>query len=378
MPTAVVAGGGIGGLAAAAALTARGWTVRVLERAPEFAEVGAGISLWPNGLRALDALGAGDRVRDCAVPEAEIGMRTVSGRWLIRTDVTELTRRHGPLVMVHRADLLAALHQAAARADLLLSTEVTQVRTVPGGVEVVHTGGVTRAALLVGADGVHSTVRRRLWPAARPPRYAGYTAWRLLTRPPEPVRVGGETWGRGARFGMAPMADGRVYCYAAAGVPPGGRSPDGELAELRRRFGTWHDPIPALLESASPTAVLRHDIEELPALATFVRGRTVLLGDAAHAMTPDLGQGACQALEDAVTLAALLDARSTVEEALAAYDAIRRPRTRRIARQARRAGAVAQWSLPPAVALRDTLARLVPGAVVLRALEPILSWVPPS
>ncbi|MBA9006277.1 FAD-dependent monooxygenase [Thermomonospora cellulosilytica] len=378
MRTAVVAGGGIGGLAAAAALAARGWTVRVLERAPEFTEVGAGISLWPNALRALDVLGVGDRVRERAVPEAEIGVRAASGRWLMRTDVSELIRRYGPLVMIHRADLLAVLREAAGGADLVPSTEVAEVRAVPDGVEAVHTGGVTRADLVVGADGIRSAVRRSLWPGARPPRYAGYTAWRLLTRPAEPVHVGGETWGRGDRFGMAPLADGRVYCYAAAGVPPGGHSPDGELAELRRRFGAWHDPIPALLESASPESVLRHDIEELPPLKTFVRGRAVLLGDAAHAMTPNMGQGACQALEDEVTLAALLDTRSTVEEALAAYDSIRRPRAQRIARQSRLAGAPAQWSLLPAVVLRDTLTRLVPGSLTLRAMAPVLSWTPPA
>ncbi|WP_261399498.1 FAD-dependent monooxygenase [Streptomyces misionensis] len=174
-----------------------------------------------------------------------------------------------------------------------------------------------------------------------------------------------------------PLADGRVYLFGVADAPEGQRSPDGELAEVRRRFGGWHDPVPRLLAAASEDAVMRHDIYELPPLDTFVRGRCVLLGDAAHAMTPNLGQGANQALEDAVTLAALLAAHPDTDCALARYDRERRPRTRMIARRSHRIGAVAQWSGAPARLVRDWLLRLTPSSAVLSALDPVLGWRPP-
>lgn len=135
-----------------------------------------------------------------------------------------------------------------------------------------------------------------------------------------PTDVGGETWGRGTRFGRAPLPDARTYCYATANGPEGAEAPDGELAVLRARFGDWHHPIPALVEAAAGSEILRHDLYELPDLASFIRGSVALLGDAAHAMTPNLGQGACQALEDAATLA------DTAPD-LASYDRERRART---------------------------------------------------
>ncbi|MFW6091023.1 MAG: FAD-dependent monooxygenase [Actinomycetota bacterium] len=375
---AVVVGGGIGGLAAAVALGNRGWAVEVLERTPEFSEVGAGLSLWPNALRALDALGVGEQVRSKALVEGEAGIRDSSGRWLSRTDTEELARRYGPLVMVHRADLLDTLREALTPTVLRPGTEVSDVRPSGGAVEAVHRDGVTRGDLVVGADGVRSAVRRSLWPAAPQPRYAGYTAWRMIAEPGRRLDVGGETWGRGERFGIAPMADGRVYAFATAGAPAGHRGSDGELAELRTRFGDWHDPIPALLDATAPEAVLRHDIVDLPPLQSYVAGRVALLGDAAHAMTPNMGQGACQALEDAVALASALDEHGTVPDALVAYDAARRPRTQWIARRSRQLGTVAQWRSAPAVAVRDTLMRLAPNGLLLRSLAPVLSWTPPA
>ncbi|MEV0407481.1 FAD-dependent monooxygenase [Actinoallomurus sp. NPDC050550] len=375
---AVVVGGGIGGLAAAVALIRCGWQVEVLERAPAFEEVGAGLSLWPNGVRALDALGLGENVRRRAMTETEGGIRNASGRWLARTDVRELGRRYGPVVAVHRADLTEVLRQAVPTAALRMNAEVTGVEAANSSVEVRHTAGVSRADLLVGADGLRSVVRRSLWPGHRAPRYAGYTAWRLIVDTGGHPSAAGETWGRGQRAGIVPLADGSTYFFGAANAPEGQRSPDGELAEMRRRFNGWHAPIPALLAAASEDAVMRHDIYELPPLRTFVHGRAALLGDAAHAMTPDLGQGANQALEDAVTLAAMLAAHRDVEPALTAYDRQRRARTQMIARRSRLIGTVAQWSWQPAAILRDRVLRLSPSSSLLTALAPALTWQPPT
>lgn len=376
--TAIVVGGGIGGVATAVALMSRGWRVEILEQAAAFGEVGAGLSLWPNGVRALDALGLGEQVRERALAETEAGIRDVSGRWLSRTDTGELGRRFGPVVMVHRADLFDVLRSALPADSLRAATVVTDARTGGAAAEVSVGGEVSQADIVVGADGINSVVRGSLWPHAPEPRYAGYTAWRLVADPGQRLVVGGETWGRGERVGVAPLPDGRTYLFGVANAPEGQHSSGGELGELRRRFGHWHQPIPALLAAADADAVVRHDIYDLPALSTFVSGRVALVGDAAHAMTPNMGQGANQALEDAVTLAALLDEHPVVPVALAQYDRRRRPRAQLIARRSARIGDIAQWSSAPAVTLRDLAVRLTPNAAIIRSFAGVLRWTPPT
>lgn len=374
--SAIVVGGGISGLAAGVALGRRGWRVRVLERSVRFTEVGAGISLWPNALRAFDRVGVGERIRAFAAPELHAGIRNPSGGFLTRTDPAEIHRRFGTILMLHRADLLAVLLEATAELAggmdgglAEAGVEVGTVVSTPDRAEVHHAGGVESADLIIGADGIHSTVRRTLWPSASPPRYVGYTAWRFVT-PPLSISDAGETWGAGSRFGYASLSDGRVYAYATANTPKGEAAGD-ELAALRARFGDWHEPIPSLL-AAAPT-VLRHDLYELPDLPSYVRGRVALVGDAAHAMTPNLGQGACQAVEDVATLVTLLD-RYEIPEALHRYDALRRRHTQAVVRRSRTAGRLGQWSSPLSVAVRDRLVRLLPASAMMRQLEPIVGW----
>lgn len=369
----VVAGGGIGGLAAAVALHRRGRQVVVLERAEEFTEIGAGLSLWPNAMRALASLGLASQVRALGAVEAAGGVRDRAGRWLSRTDNAEIERRHGwPLVVVRRADLVRTLAEALPPTSLLPNSETYAVQRDGDGVVVEHRGGRLRAELVVAADGLNSTLRRQWWPNAPGPRYTGCTAWRAITAPvPGLPGEGAVMWGRGERIGFTALPGSRYYLFAAATAPAG--TPG---AGLRRRFGDWPDPIPALLAATSVDDVLQHDIYDLPPLPTYVRGRVVLLGDAAHPMNPILGQGACQALEDAVTLAASLDAAPDVDAALVRYDRSRRPRTQAIARRSARLGAVAQWSWGPAAVLRDLGARLTPARASLRAMAPVLGWAP--
>jgi len=386
--SAVVVGGGIGGLTAAVALRQVGWRVTVLERAARFGEIGAGITLMSNGLRCLDAIGLGDAVRGNGLPMLALGMRTPGGRWLSRMDAdgARMEARMGTTaVVIHRAELHRILCDALPAADLLAGVATTGIiggaDSGPAEVHFRHRGSdaVLHADLVVGADGVHSWVRAQRWPDARAPVYSGSTSWRAITTPSlAPVTEMSLSWGQGTEFGVMPIVDGRTYWYAAANADEAQRNPD-ELRVLRERFGTWHEPIPTVLAQTPPQDVLRHDIYRLPELDSYYRGSVVLLGDAAHAMTPNLGQGGGQALEDAIVLAAAVSRASNVAAALSQYDHERRARTQAMSR-------AATWQLrfgqqlhsPIAVAVRNTAVALTPNRIALLALARYGRWFPPA
>ncbi|MFC3578228.1 FAD-dependent monooxygenase [Streptomyces yaanensis] len=374
---AVVVGGGIGGLAAAVALHRRGWRITVLERARSLEPVGAGISLAPNSLRALDVIGLGDEIRDLAVRQAEGGLRTPGGRWLARTSTAAAVERFGgPLVLLPRATLIdrLAARLPAGSVRTGADTRLTDPGDADHPARVTSPDGELEADLVVAADGIHSAVRRSLFPDHPGPVYSGFTAWRVLLPVPGVNFASHETWGRGRIWGTHPLKDGRVYAYAAAVAPAGERAPDDEKAELVRRYGDWHDPIPAVLAAARPEDVLRHDVHHIAEpLPAFHSGRVALLGDAAHAMPPSLGQGGNQAIEDAIVLAHHGDD-------LAAYTAARLPRTTAIARQAVRTARLTMMTNRVGMLVRDaTIAglSLAGPALFLRSFDGIADWRPP-
>ena len=359
---AVVVGGGLGGVTAAVALRHVGWEVEVLERAPEFGEVGAGVGVMPNAMRAFGALGLADDVRRIGTPRVAGSIRDPRGRTLTRVDPAQ-----DRVVAVHRADLHRVLRSALPSECLVTDTEVRSLDDLD-------------ADLVVAADGIRSRARQALFPTLPQPVYTGTTAWRSVTTAGFPLDLGiSQTLGPVTEFGVLPLGDGRVCWYAATIAPAGGRSAD-ELGEVRRLVADWHDPIPALLDATPAGTVLRHDIHELAApLPTYVRGRVALLGDAAHAMTPYLGQGACMAIEDAVVLAAACARADDVPTALADYDRQRRPRTQRMAKASRVLGRVGhKLRNPVAVTMRDAAMRAVPASVGSARASKFLAWAPPS
>lgn len=389
MPRVVAVGAGIGGLTAAVALHQRGWKVTVLERAAALTPVGAGIGLAPNSQRALDVIGLGDEVRALSAWQGDGGLRTPRGRWLNHTDSTAAAERFGgPLVLVHRATLIDLLVSALPGKALRTAASATLTdagdERRPATVAVAGTGPDEdfEADLVTGADGIHSTVRGALFPAHPGPRYSGFTTWRTVVPAPATRFAPHETWGRGSLWGSQPLKDGRVYAYAAALAPAGEHAPDDERAELLRRFGDWHQPVPDIIASAESGAILRHDVHHMAEpLPAYHRGRVALLGDAAHAMAPTLGQGGNQAIEDAIVLAHHAGSGSDVGRGLAAYTRERLPRTMGIVRQATRTSRMALHDSAVGVAVRDalvaTVSRLGPG-LILRGFDGIADWQPPG
>ena len=384
-PTKVmVAGAGIGGLSAAIALRRVGFEVTVFERAAELREVGAGLLLAANAQKALGKLGLAEAVARLGTPASAGEIRSWRGKELASIPASELERRVGaPSAAVHRADLQALLVREVGEGTLRLGAEVTGFEHHEGSVRVfLAGGGEEHADILVGADGLRSKVRAELR-GPEGPRYAGYTAWRAVVQPKEellPWGRGFESWGRGARFGCTHIGKGRVYWFATANAPEGAKdgqpgSPAGPKATLLRLFGSWHRPIRELIEATDEGAILRTDIyDREPVGERWGEGRVTLLGDAAHPMTPNLGQGACQAIEDAVVLARCLREGDATADSLRRYERLRSDRVAMVVRRSRRVGMVGQVENPLLCRLRDRALSMIPPKAQLKQLEEVVGY----
>lgn len=372
-----IIGAGIGGLTAAAGLQADGHEVTVFEQRPEPSPDGAGLTLFGNAFEALDLLGLGDTVRAVssdAIASMRAGQRLPSGKWLITVPHSAVASMRS----VHRVELHRALAERLQPGTL--RTGQTALAAGDGTPQITVGDHVEDFDLVVVADGIRSRNRVALG-LDTGIHYAGYTAWRGVTN--HPVDIGGEageTWGRGQLFGIVPLPDDRVYWFGTLNAPAGTAFPNEHEAVLRQ-FAGWHEPIEKCIVATRPDSVMRHDIFDLSQpLASFARARTVLVGDAAHAMTPNLGQGAGQGIEDAATLTLLLHDTGTddLELALAHYSNLRQKRTKTVLQRSRIAGRVAQAANPLAVGLRNAALRLTPGKLMGSMSQRIHTWPKPQ
>ncbi|AXB41875.1 hypothetical protein A4R43_04490 [Amycolatopsis albispora] len=334
-------GGGIGGLACALALHQQNRDVTVFERRDRIEGRGTALGMWPEALCALDAIGLGERVRRTGVAQQEMRFRRSDGRTLARLNVGRLERRTGDLpVLISRAALISLLRDA-------LPSALVRTGQPVGPADVADL--CAEYDVVVGADGIGSAVREARFGAAHRPRYSGYSAW--IGMVPSDGEVSQEIFGRGRKFGVTPAEGGLTNWYAPIRVPQGGLGDD-PMVQLRELFGDWCDPVPSLIERSAGAEILNYPIRYLaPRLPSFVSGNAVLIGDAAHLMTADLGQGACQALADGVALGTRLAKSPDPEPVLNQYDRERRRPSQRVATAARLLGA---FTLRPGLSnLRD-------------------------
>jgi 2-polyprenyl-6-methoxyphenol hydroxylase-like FAD-dependent oxidoreductase len=355
----VIVGGGIGGLCAARAVGLAGHESVVLERSPAGTAIGAGLLLWPNAVHALDALGHGSAVRAVAAVARHTVFYDAAGRTLSEVDVEMLGSRAGaPMLVVERP----ALHELLAE-GLTVRQGVTVSAVDERGVTLADGERVDGDAV-IGTDGIGSVVREHVCPGTRP-LDSGYTVIRGIAAHDIGRGEAFEIWGSGEIVGGAALPAARSYWFCEApSALVDGRDPLAAVGAER-----WPAPIAALLAATPPESVLVNRILRLRALPTWTCGTVALLGDAAHAMEPNLGQGAAQAIEDAEALLLALRAGDKLSGALAAYAAARRRRARMFQRESSR---FARLALSTHTGSRDLVMRLSPEAVRRRVMEYLL------
>jgi len=361
----LIVGGGIGGLVAALALRRLGIDVVVFEQALELSEIGSGITLWTNAVKALRHLDAEDVVgaSDNFIERGEL--RSWHGDVLVITAVGKIGRQLGaPSVCLHRAVLQREIFRKLEPGIVHLNSACIRVEQDSQRVTAHFSNGRSEhGAVLIGADGLRSIVRASLF-GSRPPRYLGHTCYRgIITFPVSilPLGYAFESWGPSRRFGAIRLDPERVYWFANVNTAPDQFDPN-PGGTLQAEFEHWHKPIPDIIHSAQDAPILRHDIYDRKPVKRWGLGRVTLLGDAAHPMTPDLGQGACQAIEDSVVLAECLH---RVEDPVAALREYERRRWRRVSGIMKRSSFQA-WighrTSPLVCQVRDFLMKTSPAA----------------
>ncbi len=382
-----IIGAGIGGLSVAIGLRRIGCEVIISERSGSIREVGAGISLWSNAMNALESLGVENAVRPLTLPARLAEFRVNEGhRCISRMELAAKEKSRGlqpTFSMIHRADLVAALAKSIPAASFRWNQTLVGAQSFEDQITAEFADeSRVMSDLLIGADGVHSVVRRHVLGSCRP-RYAGYKCYRgICEASPTLVPTGYvcEAWGRGLRFGVTSLADDQVYWWATCPAPPN-ETEKNPRERLKQLFKNWASPVPQLLKITPPNAILNNDILDHEPRLPWHRGRVGMVGDAAHAVTPNFGQGGCLAIEDAVVLGRHLRplveslrkngsvvSTSAIEKVFGAFASERYDRCRRLARKSNQMGDFGQWSSWWSVALRNFAIGLTPPPLVWRMI----------
>lgn len=364
-----IVGGGIGGLTLAIALQRKGHSVKVYEGAPTIQPLGAGLALAANAVNAFHEIGIRDEVLAAGKILKILRIKDEAGNVLTETDAEKIMAKFGVInnFTIHRADLHAVLIGQLHPGTLSLNKRCVDWEYQGDAVLLKFAdNSYALANHVIACDGIHSAVRKKLLPQVKP-RYSGYTCWRGLTEgmPAEadPDETS-ETWGRGRRFGIVPLTQNRVYWFACLNAPEN----NAEMKRFRREdllrhFGHFHKPVPEIIEATPEETIIWGDIIDLRPLKKFAFGNIVLMGDAAHATTPNMGQGACMAIEDAAVLARCIENSRTVTKAFSLFEQKRIARTTTIVNKSWTIGKIAQLENRWLISLRNAVVKRAPPSV---------------
>ena len=361
-----IIGGGIGGLTAALALQQSGFQAEVFEQAPELLEVGSAIAIWSNAMRVLQHLQLAEKIFECGGVVEELCWMDQNGFLLNRVSIANDTT---PAVALHRSDLQRTLRQALPQSIIHLGhTLVAHQQQGDKMIATFANGNSIESDFLIGADGVHSRVRAQFLNDGEPVK-RGYTIWRgtsPITPSVIPPATGIELYGRGKRFGIGPVGLGRTGWWAAANIDLTDR-----LTDL---YAGWYAPVMELIEATPPASILKTGATDREPNKRWGAGRMTLLGDAIHPTTPNLGQGGCQAMEDALVLARCFQKYGPTEASLRNYEHLRHRRTAILTKISRYYGRVGKLENVLGRALRRTALALPPKAILDRSLQIVFDY----
>jgi 2-polyprenyl-6-methoxyphenol hydroxylase-like FAD-dependent oxidoreductase len=371
----LIIGAGIGGLATAIALQKAGFQTALYERAPALRGIGAGISLWSNATAVLKKLDLLDEAVSKGQVYDGLEVKNRRGELLMRSDVGG---RATPAICLHRADLIDLLERNCAPGTIHPGKTIERFEQSETGVKAFFDDGETATGdVLIGADGINSRVRAQIKGDAKPV-YRGYVIWRGVVdfnASGFSVKNPSETWGTGNRFGLVPIGKNRFYWYATNNQPENTiLSPEKRKAQLSSFFQDWHAPIPQIIAATAAENILQNDCYDRSPERGWSSGRVCLIGDAAHPTTPNMGQGGCLALEDAIVLTKCLQKAASHGAAFHEFENSRFPRAKFINRRSLMFGRIGQWKNGLAVGLRDVLTKNTPAKSLERSLASVYDY----
>lgn len=371
-----IIGGGVAGLTAAIGLNKIGIQATIFESAKALKGIGAGFGLAANAIQALEYLELKAGVIPLGHYLENYNILDKQGRILAAPETKTISAKYEQdNFAIHRADLHQFLLAQIDRKILHLGKRAVKIDYQDGRIDIFFEDGtIHQTDYLIIADGVNSRLRQQLVPNSAP-RYAGYTCWRAtIDNAHINLSMGSETWGNKGRFGMTPLVGNKIYWYACINSPANNKVFSRyTIKDLQQNFADYHDPITRVLAETKDQQLIWNDIIDIKPLKNLAFGNILFIGDAGHATTPNMGQGACQAIEDVAVLIDELKKTTDVALAFQIFEKRRLKRTRYITETSWSIGKVAQWENPVSIIVRDTLMRILPEEVKQYKLKKLLS-----
>lgn len=370
----LIVGAGIAGLSVATGLEKLQKNYLIIDKMSKIQGIGAGLGITSNAIAALQILGVADDVINVANPLSSLKIVDERGKIIVDGNPNNIENYELTNYALHRADLHDVLCKTIPSTKLLPSCEIQKIDDTGKGLRVICKGEVIiHCQYIIGADGIHSSVRQHIFPNATI-RYAGYTCWRSVVHwDGDLPATSTETWGKDGRFGLTPLSHNRLYWYACVNTKTE-KDPTFQaytIQDLQKRFSYYHNNIIKALQLTIPNKLLLNDICDLKPLNKYHSGNIVLIGDAAHATTPNLGQGACMGIEDAAILFQELQHNST-PIAFSNFSKRRVDRCKKLVNTAWQMGKIAQLENPQLIAIRNFISRKLPASLQVQQLRQIL------